>query len=110
MILDTGMSGAALALPASTARLAGVDLDLARDGVGYGVGQALEAQPIRCRSLTAAGATRWDLLGMVIDRFKLERRFGLRIGGLVGDGFVHGACLELDFPRGRVRLSAPAEV
>lgn len=108
LFLDTGMSGAALALPASTARLAGVALDVAREGVGYGVGQALEAQPIRCRSLTAAGATRWDLLGMVIDRFKLERRFGLRIGGLVGDGFVRGGCLELDFPGGRVRLSGPA--
>jgi hypothetical protein len=45
---------------------------------------------------------------MLITSFKLERRFGFRIGGLVGDGFVSGGCLELDFPTGRVRLSEPA--
>lgn len=109
LFLDTGMSGAALALPLSTARLANVDLALDQEGEGYGVGQALQAQPIRCRSLSAAGRTRRDLAGMLIRGFKLERRFGFRIGGLLGDGFVRGGLLELDFANGLVRLSEPGE-
>ncbi len=109
LFLDTGMSGAALALPLSTARLANVDLALGQEGAGYGVGHVLEAQPIRCRSLSAAGRTRRDLAGMLIRGFKLERRFGFRIGGLLGDGFVRGGLLELDFANGLVRLSEPGE-
>jgi hypothetical protein len=109
LFLDTGMSGAALAVPLSIARLADVDLALGRAGAGYGVGQSLQAQPIRCRSLNAAGSTQQDLPGMLLRSFKLERRFAFRIGGLVGDGFVRAGCLELDFASGLVRLQGPEQ-
>jgi hypothetical protein len=41
---------------------------------------------------------------MLMANFALERRFGFRIGGLLGDGFVNRGVLELDFAAALVRL------
>lgn len=105
LFLDTGMSGAAIALPPSTTRWAEVEVAVGAAGTGYGASSTLEAVPLRCREVRAAGSTQRDVAGMLMEAFKLERRFGFRIGGLLGDGFVNRGVLELDFAAGRVRLS-----
>jgi len=104
LFLDTGMSGTAIALPLSSARLAEVDVALDARGTGYGVGSTLDAHPMRCREVQAAGSIQRNIEGMLMANFALERRFGFRIGGLLGDGFVNRGVLELDFVAGLVRL------
>ena len=104
LFLDTGMSGTAIALPLSSARLAEVDVALDARGTGYGVGSTLDAHPMRCREVRAAGSIQRNIEGMLMANFALERRFGFRIGGLLGDGFVNRGVLELDFVAGLVRL------
>ncbi len=108
LFLDTGMSGATIALPLSTARLAEVDVALEARGTGYGVASTLDAHPMRCREVRAAGSIQHDVDGMLMAAFTLERRFGFRIGGLLGDGFVNRGVLELDFAAGLVRLQGVA--
>ena len=44
---------------------------------------------------------------MLLQPFRLERRFGFRIGGLLGDGFIDGRCLWLDFTRMRIAITGP---
>jgi hypothetical protein len=104
LFLDTGMSGTAIALPLPTTRLAEVDVALDARGTGYGVASTLDAHPMRCREVRAAGSIQRDIDGMLLATFALERRFGFRIGGLLGDGFVNRGVLELDFPAGLARL------
>jgi len=71
LFLDTGMIGAAVALPFSTPEAA--DVEVARDleGTGFGISSALPARPFLCRSLEAAGARLTDLPGMLIGNFRL---------------------------------------
>lgn len=67
--------------------------------------EELEGHP-RLTALLAETLRRAGRLGEAAALYcRLERRFGFRIGGLVGDGFVRAGCLDLDFANGRVRLS-----
>ena len=108
LFLDTGMTGTGVALPLSTARQANVDLLSGVEGVGFGVRNSLPAQPICCSSLAAGGVERRMLPGMLLPEFRLERRFGFRIGGLLGDGFIGEGCLHLDYGRMRLAIVDPA--
>jgi hypothetical protein len=105
LFLDTGMSGAAAGFPISTARAAELEVALGIEGEGFGVDHSLAAQPLLCRSLEVAGLRREHLIGMLLPSFRLERRFGFRIGGLLGDGFINAAALTLDFDAMRLGLS-----
>jgi predicted aspartyl protease len=104
LFLDTGMIGAAIALPFSTAEAA--DVEVARDieSAGFGVSGALRARPFLCQSLEAASARLTDLPGMLIGDFRLEHQFRFHIGGLLGDGFVNTGALTLDFRNRRVAV------
>lgn len=104
LFLDTGMSGAAAGFPLSTARVAELEVALGIEGEGFGVDHSLAAQPLLCRSLEVAGLRREGLIGMLLPSFRLERRFGFRIGGLLGDGFINTAALTLDFDAMRLAL------
>jgi hypothetical protein len=97
LFLDTGMMGAAVGLPFSTAEEAGVEVARDIEGAGFGISSAMRARPFICRSLAVAGAERMGLPGMLIGNFRLEHQFGFRIGGLLGDGFVNTGALTLDF-------------
>lgn len=44
------------------------------------------------------------MIGMLLPSFCLQRRFGFRIGGLLGDGFINAAVLTLDFDAMRLAL------
>jgi len=104
LFLDTGMAGTGLALPMSTARPANVDVLAEAEGIGYGVQNTLSATPIIYRSVSASGLERRDLQGMLLARFRLEHRFGFRIGGLLGEGFIGNGRLRIDFAAMRVSV------
>jgi hypothetical protein len=110
LFLDTGLSGTAFGLSLSSAQAAEVELVDTTKGVGYGVQHQFQAHALRCQSLSAAGRTRQGLVGMLLQPFRLEHRFGFRIGGLLGDGFVDGRCLWLDFTRMRIAITGPSAV
>lgn len=105
LFLDTGLTGAAFALPATLAEPAGVEPLPAVAAVGFGMSQALTAQAVRIESLVAAGARGHQLTGMLMGRFRLERPFGFRIAGLLGADFIAKRALTLDFQRMRVRIA-----
>jgi len=107
LFLDTGLSGTAFGLSLSSAQAAEVELADANQGVGYGVQHQFQAHTLRCQSLSAAGHRRQGLNGMLLQPFRLEHRFGFRIGGLLGDGFIGGRCLWLDFTRMRIAITGP---
>jgi hypothetical protein len=104
LFLDTGMIGAAAALPFSTAEAANVEVARHIESAGFGVSSAMRARPFLCRSLEAAGARLTDLPGMLIGNFRLEHQFRFHIGGLLGDSFVNVGTLTLDFDTMRVAL------
>lgn len=97
LFLDSGMIGAAIGVPFSTAEATEVEVARDIEGTGFGISSAMRARPFICRSLSAAGAKRMGLPGMLIGNFRLEHQFGFRIGGLLGDGFVNTGALTLDF-------------
>jgi hypothetical protein len=105
LFLDTGVSGTAFGLSLSSAQAAEVELVDPTKGGGYGVQHQFHAHALRCQSLSAAGHTRQNLIGMLLQPFRLEHRFGFRIGGLLGDGFIDGRCLWLDFIRTRIAIT-----
>lgn len=74
------------------------------EGAGFGIGGEMQARPFLCHSLSAAGAGRSDLPGMLIGHFRLEQQLGFHVGGLLGDGFVNAGALTLDFGSMRLML------
>jgi hypothetical protein len=74
LFLDTGMMGAAVGLPFSTAEEAGVEVARDIEGAGFGISSAMWARPFIGRSLTVAGAERMGLPGMLIGNFRLEHQ------------------------------------
>ena len=97
LFLDTGMIGAAIGLPFSTAEAADVEVARHIEGAGFGISNAMRSRPSICRSLAAAGAERANLPGILIGNFRLEHQFGFHIGGLLEDGFINTGTLSLDF-------------
>lgn len=98
------MIGAAVGLPFSTAEAADVEIAPHIEGAGFGIGSEMQARPLLCRSISAAGAERRDLSGMLIGHFRLEQQLGFHVGGLLGDGFVNAGALTLDFGTMRLML------
>lgn len=95
--LDTGMSGAALALAPSS--LPGLGLTPADDDThtGYSAGGSISVPTLTLDEVVFAGHTRHSLPALVLPRFALERRFGFRLGGLLAHDFFAGGSLSLDF-------------
>lgn len=105
LLLEPGMSGHAVTLPLATARLTDLDLSLSTGSGAYGVAANRQAHPITLREVSALGVTRRNMPGILTRTFEPERRLGLRVGGLLGQGFVDRAALLLDFRNGRTRLA-----
>ncbi len=95
--LDTGMSGAALALAPSS--LPGLGLTPADDDThtGYSAGGTISVPTLTLDEVVFAGHTRRSLPALVLPHFALEHRFGFRIGGLLAHDFFAGGSLSLDF-------------
>ena len=104
MFIDTGATGAAVAVPQSTARRAGLAGPGGRVRAGYGGGGNVHALPLRVAAIEVASVIERDATGMLLDAFPLERKFGFRIGGLVGHDFFRRHVLTLDFKAMRLSL------
>jgi len=103
LFLDTGMAGAAVALAPSVARQTEL-LGAGAAVLGQGGGGAVAGQPVRLGGLQLNGTTYGDLDALVLEQFPIERRFGARIGGLLGHDFFRGRRLVLDFSRSRCAI------
>jgi hypothetical protein len=106
MALDTGMSGAELAVPVSTLRLAGLATTAARPEQGQGGGGAVPALPVMADSLAIEGLSRQGVKGMLLPGFPIEHQFGFRVGGLLARDFLRASTVTLDFARMRLQVTA----
>ncbi len=103
VFLDTGMTGAAFALPRSTAEAAGLMFSPEETETGYGGGGEVQGNPATLARLALGETCRTNLHGMVLDAFPIEVQFGFRISGLLAQDFFTDCALTLDF--GTMRLS-----
>ncbi len=97
------MTGAAFALPRSTADAARLVYSSQGTQTGQGGGGEVQGRSAALSGLTLGETHRSDLHGMVLDAFPLEVQFGFRIGGLLAQDFFKDCALTLDF--GTMRLS-----
>ena len=105
--LDTGMTGAAFALPRSTADAACLMYSSRDMETGHGGGGEVHGKSTTLSGLALGETQRSNLHGMVLDAFPLEVQFGFRIGGLLAQDFFTDCVLTLDF--GSMRLSLDCE-
>jgi len=104
LFLDTGMAGAAVAVPVSTWRLLGSPMDGSGLHAGVGAGGGVRAARFMLDSLRLGEELTRHLPGLILGAFPLERRFGFRIGGLLGHDFFRNRVVTLDFRRMQMRL------
>lgn len=97
MFLDTGMAGAAFALPPTMTGVANLISVSEEAETGRGGGGEVKGKPVRLATLSLGARCRQNLLGMVLKDFPLEVQFGFRIAGLVAHDFFRNAVLTLDF-------------
>jgi len=103
LFIDTGLTGAAVALaPSALRQTRALESGAAR--LGQGGGGAVPGQPVRLPRLALDGLVYRNVDALVLAPFPIERRFGTRIGGLLGHDFFRGRRLVLDFARGRVGI------
>ena len=107
MFLDTGMTGAAFALPRSTAGAAGLAFASQDTETGYGGGGEVRGHRTTLSTLALGETSRTNVHGMVLDAFPLELQFGFRISGLLAQDFFADCALTLDFGTMRVSLDCP---
>lgn len=108
LFLDTGMVGAAFRITPAMAEHAGLESGATRTHAGFAIAHQLAARPVRAQAIEAAGARRERLDGMLVAAFRLERAFGFRVSGLLGQDFIAGGSLDLDLAHMRVSLTAPS--
>lgn len=104
--VDTGMTGAALAVPLSTLQIVGLSLPDGRADTGYGGAGTVETLPFRLPLLRLGGARQHNVSGQLLGRFPLERELGFRIGGLLAHDFFRPYTLTLDFQRMQLCLQS----
>lgn len=97
MFLDTGMAGAAVVVPRSSADAARITSIDVTPQTGHGGGGEVQGRFVRldrvCLGLTCSD----HVEGLVLEDFPLELQFGFRIGGLIAQDFFRGSALTLDF-------------
>jgi predicted aspartyl protease len=102
MLLDTGMTGATLAIPRSTVQGAGFVAVPDGSGTGYGGGGSVSANTFALDQVCLGSFCQHDVTALILDRFPLEHQFGFRVGGLLAHDFFRGRTLTLDFDRMRL--------
>ncbi len=102
--IDTGMTGAAFALPRSTAEAAGLSDSPGETQIGYGGGGEVQGKPVRLKKLCLGKTCRSDLHGIVLETFPLEMQFGFRIACLLAHDFFADCALILNFATMRLWL------
>lgn len=105
--VDTGMSGAAVAISSATAEAAGLTRQVGMQEAGMGGGGAVEGQRVRLPGLRLGAVERQDVEGILLQSFPLQDRLGFRLAGMLAADFFHGARLSLDFSRMQLTLDQP---
>jgi hypothetical protein len=104
--LDTGMSGATLAVPRATAEAARLRLLPGERETGLGGGGPVGAALLTARRLGVGGEVAGPVRGLLLDAFPLERQLGFRVAGLLGFDLLRGGAATLDFDAGRLQITA----
>jgi hypothetical protein len=97
MFLDTGMAGAAFAVPRSTADAAKIISIADTSQTGHGGGGEVQGRAVRLDRVCLGPACREHVDGILLEDFPLELQFGFRIGGLIAHDFFRDSALTLDF-------------
>jgi predicted aspartyl protease len=105
-LIDTGMAGTAVAVPAGTADAAGLQRLGGEPRTGYGGGGAVNAHPLRVAELCVDHVCRREVPGMLLADFPLERHFGFRIGAVLAHDLFAGCRMRLDFDAMRIAVDA----
>lgn len=108
-LLDTGYAGFAFALAPSTARQLGIAPAGPVQG-GLGGGGRVAMAPVTLTALAVGPAMLAPASGALAGDFPLERRFGFRLGGLLGHEFCRRFVLTLDFDCMRVLLDSSRDL
>ncbi len=97
MFLDTGMAGAAFAIPRSTADATRITSVSNAPQLGRGGGGEVKGKPVRLGRVCLGPTCRENVGGILLEDFPLELQFGFRIGGIIAHDFFRGSVLNLDF-------------
>ncbi len=97
MFLDTGMAGAAFAIPRSTADATRVTSMSDTPQMGQGGGGKVQGSLVLLDRVYLGPICRENMAGIVLENFPLELQFGFRIGGLIAHNFFRGSTLTVDF-------------
>ena len=103
-VVDTGISGAAFALSAATARAAGLTPLTQPCAAGIGGGGRVAGERVILPRLRVAGFDRSDLEGVALGSLPLSDRFGFKAAGLLASDYFMDAVLSLDFFRMTLRV------
>ncbi len=109
VLLDTGLAGGALTVPASTIEEAGIELsDVSFEGQGGG--GAVTVRPFVVDRVCLGSVERSDLTGFA-GPFpeSLEHKLGFRLGGLVSHGFLRPYSVTFDFESMSMTLREPKD-
>ena len=97
MFLDTGMAGAAFAVPRSTAEAAKMISIADTSQTGHGGGGEMQGTAVHLDRGCLGFACREHVQGILLEDYPLELQFGFRIGGLIAHDFFRNSALTLDF-------------
>ena len=101
LLLDTGAARSNFDM--TVARSLGIEFDHTFQARGAGAG-SVAASSFRPRSVTIAGTTLTQPVGMAIDFERLTPREGRRIDGVLGADFIKRFVVEIDYHNSELRL------
>lgn len=106
VFVDSGMTGAAFALPASRVDALGIATDDSASFIGAGGGGKLSGIAAHADRLRLSATHRRAVKGLVLEQFAIENSLGFQVNALIGHDMLRGACLTLDFRNMRLALHA----
>jgi hypothetical protein len=104
--LDTGMTGAAFALPESGIESLQLESDATSAFVGTGGGGTIQGHKVRADWLRLDRLCQDSPQGVVLDAFTLGHSCGFTLHGLIGHDLFGEAILTLDFPAMQLHATA----
>lgn len=104
VFVDSGMTGAAFALPASRVDALGVVTDDSASFVGAGGGGKLSGIAAHADRLRFGATDRRGVRGLVLEQLSIENSLGFQVNALIGHDMLRDACLTLDFSNMQLTL------
>lgn len=104
MLLDTGVTPSAMDI--TTAQRIGLEVSKEAAGEASGSGD-LESVPVyrsEIRGLRIGGKDFGKVTSLAIDLRGIGKSLGKELHGILGDSFLQGRIIEIDYPRRRLRI------